>query len=166
MNGKVPAGFTLVEVIVAAFLVVGVVGLAFSGWRGHANQLRLRYATIQVATELREARERAKEMRIRHVITFAADSSAYTIARAGEDALQHIPLPEGVAAVVNAAVTFSPLGEVDSAHTITIQTPQPQQHHRDHRHRRHLLHRALNRGNSLRGIASYEPGVVERRRMR
>lgn len=120
MNGKVPAGFTLVEVVVAASLVVGIMVLAFSGWRGHTAQLQLRYGTFQVASDLREARERAREGQSRQMIVFTAVSSAYTISRSGEDLIEYKRLPEGVTVSVNTVVTLSPGGEPDSAHTIIM----------------------------------------------
>jgi type II secretory pathway pseudopilin PulG len=109
-------------VAVVAALVGIVLALAFTGWRGYTAQQRLRYGTAQVATDLRQAQERAKAERVVYTVTFVASSPNYTVARSGGGFLEHATLPEGVTAAASVTVTFSAFGRPDAAHTITVQS--------------------------------------------
>ena len=113
------AGFTILEMVVVLSLIAVVLGLSFSAWRGHVAQQRLRYGIVQVATDLREGQERAKEARIQYTVTFTAASSAYVIA--GGTFAENARLPDDVTVTANDIVTFSAFGQPDAAHTITIQ---------------------------------------------
>ena len=117
------AGFSLLEVVVVMSIIGVVLALSYSPWRGYRTQQRLRYGTIQVATDLRQAQERAKYERRVYTVTFTAASSAYVIARSGGGFVENAQLPEGVTAAANRVVTFSAFGRPDAAHAITIQNP-------------------------------------------
>jgi Tfp pilus assembly protein FimT len=95
--------------------------LVFGRWQGHVAQQRLRYGVAQVATDLRQAQERAKAERIPYTVTFTAASRDYAIARTGGGFLENAQLPEGVTATANVIVTFSAFGRPDAAQTISIQ---------------------------------------------
>ena len=113
------AGFTLLELVVVLSLVAVVMALSFSAWRGHIAQRQLQYGIVQVATDLREGQERAKEARVQYTVTFTAASSAYVIA--GGTFAENARLPDDVTVTANDIVTFSAFGQPDAAHTITIQ---------------------------------------------
>lgn len=114
-------GFTLLEVVVVVSIAGVLLGLSYTTWRGHIAQRRLQYGIVQVATDLREAQERAKEARIVYTVSFTASSSAYTISRSGGGFTENADLPPGVTAAATDLVTFSAFGQPDAAHTITIQ---------------------------------------------
>ncbi len=113
------AGWTILETVVVLSLIAVLLGLSFSAWRGHIAQQRLRYGIVQVATDLREAQERAKEARVQYTVTFTASSPAYVIA--GGTFVENARLPDGVTVAANDVVAFSAFGQPDAAHTITIQ---------------------------------------------
>lgn len=115
------AGFTVLEVVVVISIAAILVGLSYTSWRGYTAKERLRFGIIAVASDLREAQERAKEARIQYTVTFTGTSSSYTIARSGGGFIENARLPEGVTAAANDVVTFSAFGQPDAAHTITIQ---------------------------------------------
>ena len=89
-------GFALTEMIVAVSLVTIMVVLATSRWEARTAHLRLRYATIQVASDLARARQTAQEARAPLVVTFAA---------------------------ADVTVTFSPPGASVAPQTITLKNP-------------------------------------------
>ncbi len=115
------AGFTLLEVTIVVVIAAVLLGLSYTAWQGHIAKQRLRYGIVQVASDLREAAERAKEARIAYTVTLAASSSAYIIARSGGGFVENADLPRGVTVAANDVVTFSAFGQPDAAHTITIQ---------------------------------------------
>jgi prepilin-type N-terminal cleavage/methylation domain-containing protein len=115
------AGFSLVEVVATLSLVAILLTLAFTRWQGWTARQRLLYGTSQVATDLRQAQERAKAERAVYTVTFTGASRNYTIARQGGGFLENTQLPEGVTAVANTVFTFSAFGRPDAARSITIQ---------------------------------------------
>lgn len=120
-------GFSLLEVAVALGLAAVLLALAFTGWRGYTARQRLRYGTVRVATDLRQAQERAKAERATYTVTFAAASSAYVIARSGGGFVENATLPAGVTATAAQTVTFDAFGRpVDAtgqptAYTVELQ---------------------------------------------
>lgn len=117
------AGFSLLELVVVVMVAGVLLALSYSPWRGYRAQQRLRYGTIQVATDLREAQERAKYERRQYTVTFTASSRNYTIVSSGGGFVENARLPEGVTPAANRVVTFSAFGRPDTAHAITIQNP-------------------------------------------
>jgi len=116
------AGLTLLELVVVVSLVGVLLGLSYTWWQGHVAQRQLQYGIVQVATDLREAQERAKEARRQYTVTFTGGSSAYVIAETGGGGfVENARLPGDVTATANDVVTFSPFGQPDAAHTITVQ---------------------------------------------
>ena len=113
------AGITILEVVVVATMVSVLLAASYSQWEGHKAQQRLRYGTIQVTSDLRQAQERAKYERRVYAVTFTASSGAYTIA--GGAFSENALLPKGVTVTASETVTFSAFGRPDSAHTITVQ---------------------------------------------
>ena len=114
-------GFTILELVVVVALLAILLGLAFTRWQGYTAQQRLRYGTARVATDLRQAQERAKSERAAYTVTFTASSSAYVIARSGGGFLENTSLPDGVVATASQVVTFDAFGRPASASTITVQ---------------------------------------------
>ncbi len=115
------AGLTVLEMLVVISIAAVLVALSFASWRGHIAQRQLQYGIVQVATDLREAQERAKEARIQYTVTFTASSSDYVIARSGGGFVDNGHLSDGVTVTANDVVTFSAFGQPNAAHTITIQ---------------------------------------------
>ncbi len=118
--GREP-GFTLLELIVVLGFVAAFLGMSYTSWRGHVAQRELQYGIVQVASDLREAQERAKEARVVYTVTFTASSSAYVIARSGGAFVENGRLSDGVVITANQVVTFSAFGQPDAAHTLTVQ---------------------------------------------
>jgi len=114
-------GFSLLEVLIVAVIMVVAMTLAFARWQGYTAQQRLRFGTAQVATDLRQAQERAKSERAPYTVTFVASSSAYTIARTGGGFLEDTQLPDQVTATASQIVTFSAFGRPAAAYTVTVQ---------------------------------------------
>ncbi|MDQ7849230.1 MAG: prepilin-type N-terminal cleavage/methylation domain-containing protein [Armatimonadota bacterium] len=120
-------GFSLLELAVALGLAAVLLALAFTGWRGYTAKQRLRYGTVQVATDLRQAQERAKAERATYTVTFAGGSSAYLIARSGGGFVENAALPSGVTVTAAQTVTFDAFGRpVDAmgqptAYTVVVQ---------------------------------------------
>ena len=115
------AGFNLLEVLLTVSLIGILLALSYTSWRGYNAQQQVRYGTAQVATDLREAEERAKSERTPYTVTFTTSSSTYSIARNTGGFLEHATLPGTVTPTTNTVVTFSDFGVPDAAHTITVQ---------------------------------------------
>jgi len=120
-------GFSLLELAAALGVAAVLLALAFTGWQGYTAKQRLRYGTVQVATDLRQAQERAKAERATYTVTFAGGSSAYLIARGGGGFVENAALPAGVTATASQTVTFDAFGRpVDAlgqttAYTVVLQ---------------------------------------------
>lgn len=114
-------GFSLLEVLIVGFILVVATTLALSRWQGYTAQQRLRFGTAQVASDLRQAQERAKSERIAYTVTFTAASSAYTIARTGGGFVENTQLPDQVTATASQVLTFSAFGRPGAAYTVTVQ---------------------------------------------
>ena len=115
------AGFSLLEVVVTLSVLAILMTLAFTRWQAYTARQRLLFGTAQVATDLRQAQERAKAERAAYTVTFTAASAAYTIARTGGGFTENTQLPDGITAGANAVFTFSPFGRPDAARSIAIQ---------------------------------------------
>ena len=114
-------GMSLVE-LVAALLILGVLlGLAYPSWQRFQAHQSLRYGAAQVATDLREAQERAKAERREYRATFTSGSSQDRVERTGGGFSHLAELPRGVTVAADATVTFSAFGRPDSAYTISLQ---------------------------------------------
>lgn len=114
-------GFSLLEVLIVGFVLVVAMTLALARWQGYSAQQRLRFGTAQVATDLRQAQERAKAERAAYTVTFTASSSAYTIARTGGGFTENTQLPDRVTATANQVVSFDAFGRPAAAYTVTVQ---------------------------------------------
>jgi prepilin-type N-terminal cleavage/methylation domain-containing protein len=120
-------GFTLVEMVVTAGVIALLLTLAFTRWSGYLAIQRVRQGTIQVATDLRQAIERAKSERAEYTVTFAASSSSYVIARITGGFTENTQLPDGVTVTASQVVRVSPYGQpIDGAgarqpYTVTVQ---------------------------------------------
>lgn len=114
-------GFSLLEVLIVGVILVVAATLALSRWQGYSAQQRLRFGTAQVATDLRQAQERAKAERAAYTVTFVAASSAYTIARSGGGFAENTLLPNQVTATASQVVTFDAFGRPAAAYAVTVQ---------------------------------------------
>jgi prepilin-type N-terminal cleavage/methylation domain-containing protein len=121
MRRRSERGFTILEVMLASALAGILLVAAYSSWRKYADQQRLRYSVVQVASSLRQGEERAKAERSLYTITFTAASSTYVIQRVSGGYLENAQMPSGVTAQASDTVTFSQFGLPDAAHTITLQ---------------------------------------------
>ncbi|MGH7429432.1 MAG: hypothetical protein ACREJ4_13910 [Candidatus Methylomirabilaceae bacterium] len=114
-------GFSLLEVLIVGFILVVAMTLALARWQGYSAQQRLRFGTAQVATDLRQAQERAKAERAAYTVTFVAASSAYIIARSGGGFAENTRLPDQVTATASQVVTFDAFGRPAAVYTVTVQ---------------------------------------------
>ena len=115
-------GFTIIEMVIVITIMSVLVTLSYTNWRNYTAQQRLRFAAIQVASNIREAEERAKAERSQYTIAFTGSSGSYVIARSTGGFHENASLPTGVTPQASDTVTFSPFGVPDAAHTITLQS--------------------------------------------
>ncbi len=116
-------GMTLLE-LVAALVILGVLlGLAYPSWQRFRAHQGLRYAAAQVATDLREAQERAKAERAEYRATFPSGSGQYQVERVGGGFQHRAELPQGVTVSSGVTVTFSAFGRPDNAYSIELTNP-------------------------------------------
>ena len=118
---RATAGLTTLELVLVLALA-GILGsLSFTHWRGYTAQRNLRYGVVRVATDLRQAQERAKSERVPYTVTFSTLASGYTIAGGGFT--ENTTLPAGTVVVTGQVVTFDAFGRPGAAYTITVQGP-------------------------------------------
>ncbi len=122
IQARSSGGFSLLELVVVVGLMAFAMTLVAANWQGHVALQRLRYGTAQVASDLREAQERAKADRVTYTVTFTASSSTYVIARSGGGFAENAQLPSGVTAQASTVVTFTAFGKPDAAHAIAVQS--------------------------------------------
>lgn len=128
MRRAVPAmptregGFTILEMVIVITIMSVLVTLSYTNWRNYSAQQRLRFGVIQVASNIREAEERAKAERTQYTIAFTGSSGNYVIARSTGGFHENASLPTGVTPQASDTVTFSPFGVPDAAHTVTLQS--------------------------------------------
>lgn len=114
-------GMSLVELVVSLLILGVLLGLAYPSWQRFQAHQSLRYAAAQVATDLREAQERAKAERRVYRALFASGASEYHVERV-EGGFRHLAsLPRGVVVQGGTSVTFSAFGRPDNDYTITLQ---------------------------------------------
>lgn len=111
----------MLELTLAIGLAGIVIAASYTAWRGYTAQQRLRFGTMQVATDLREAEERAKAERTPYTVSFTGSSSSYVIQRTSGGFLENVSLPPGVSPQASDTVTFTAFGQPNAAHTITLQ---------------------------------------------
>ncbi|HLW59749.1 MAG TPA: prepilin-type N-terminal cleavage/methylation domain-containing protein [bacterium] len=114
-------GFTMLEMTVVIVIATILIALSYTSWQGYTAQQRLRFGAMQVATDLREAEERAKAERAQYTIMFTGSSSGYRIQRTSGGFTENASLPTGVSPQASDTVTFTPFGQPDAAHTVTLQ---------------------------------------------
>ena len=129
MRGVVPTmprpregGFSILEMVIVLAIVSVLITLSYTNWRGYTAQQRLRFGAIQMASNLREAEERAKSERSQYTVTLTGSSGSYVIARSTGGFHENASLPTGVTPQASDTVTFTAFGVPDAAHTITLQS--------------------------------------------
>lgn len=124
MRGKLGrAGMSLVELIAALVILAVLLGLAYPSWQRFQAHQSLRYAAAQVATDLREAQERAKAERTTYEATFTGGGGQYQVRRTSGGFLHLGELPRGVTVSASVTVTFNAFGKPDNAYTIVLSNP-------------------------------------------
>ncbi len=113
-------GFSLLEILAALAIVAILLGLALPSWQRSLAMQDLRYGTEQLATDLREAQERAKTERKPYTVTLEEDSGTYWIRRSGGGFDHKGELPRGLAPTADATVTFDAFGRPDGAYAIQL----------------------------------------------
>jgi len=125
---RAPRGATLLELVVAAALVV-IVGATAVPWFGAMRDaLALREAASQIATDLRAVRARALGRGWGQRVVFSAGAAAYQLEEetadgfVGSGPLRH--LPAGVSVVGcsgdDSGIVFRPRGHASSFGTVTV----------------------------------------------
>lgn len=114
-------GFSLIEVVITMALLGLLMTLALTRWQGYTAHQRLRYGTVQAATDLRNALERARSERTPYTVAFTSDAEAYTVARSSGGFQENTRLPDGVTAASSVTVRFSAFGKPDASRTVTVQ---------------------------------------------
>ena len=104
------AGVSLIELVVVFAVLSIMLLLGVLQWREYTELQRVRYGTMQLATDVREAMERAKAERNAYLVTLTGASSAYSIARAEGGYVENARLPNGVVAGATQIVLVSAFG--------------------------------------------------------
>ncbi|MDQ7842965.1 MAG: prepilin-type N-terminal cleavage/methylation domain-containing protein [Armatimonadota bacterium] len=122
------AGLSIIELMVAMGVLAVVLAIAVNQWHDYSEWQRLRYGTVQVATDLREAQERARAERRQYTVTFTSGSAAYAIAGPGYS--ENAEMPAGVTATATQTIYFSAFGKpvtvggAPTAYSVTVQNPK------------------------------------------
>lgn len=121
-------GLTLIEMMVALGVLTVLLAIGVNQWHEYSAWQRLRFGTVQVATDLREAQERARAERRLYTVAFTTGSSAYAIAGPGYS--ENAAMPTGVSSGETQTVRFSAFGKpvtaggVPTTYTVTVQSPK------------------------------------------
>jgi type II secretory pathway pseudopilin PulG len=120
--------------MVETLLVIALVSVLFLfgalRWREYIELQRVRYGTVQLATDVREAMERAKAERNAYTVSVTAASSSYSIARTAGGYTEDTNLPVGVMATATQVVRVSPFGKpidalgAPASYVLTVQNPK------------------------------------------
>ncbi|MCS7173252.1 MAG: prepilin-type N-terminal cleavage/methylation domain-containing protein [Armatimonadetes bacterium] len=113
-------GLSLLEMVVVLALVAIVLGLALPHWQRSLALQDLRYGTEQLATDLREAQERAKAERKPYTVALTAGSATYWVRRNGGGFDHRGELPRGLAPTSDVTVTFDAFGRPDGTYAIPL----------------------------------------------
>jgi Tfp pilus assembly protein PilE len=114
------AGLGVLELVATTVIVAVLLGLSLTHWNGYRAQQRLRYGTAQLATDLRQAQERAKMERRQYTVTLTAGARAYRIASGDGVFVENATLPDGVTPTASTTVVFQSFGQPASAYTLTV----------------------------------------------
>jgi prepilin-type N-terminal cleavage/methylation domain-containing protein len=115
-----PRGTTLLELALVVAILAVLLGLAYPSWQRFRAHQSLRYGAAQVATDLREAQERAKAERKEYRVTFTAGSAEYTVERVGGGFTHRAELPPGVTLSRGAVVSFTAYGRPNETYSIEL----------------------------------------------
>jgi len=116
-------GTSLVELVLALLILAVLLGLAYPSWQRFQAHQSLRYAAAQVATDLREAQERAKAERKAYQVSFTDRSGRYQVQRNDGGFVHVADLPRGVVVEGGVLVTFSAFGRPNGAYRIVLSNP-------------------------------------------
>jgi prepilin-type N-terminal cleavage/methylation domain-containing protein len=114
-------GLSLLEVLAALAILAVLLGLALPSWQRSMAMQDLRYGTEQLASDLREAQERAKAERKSYTVTLVAGSSVYWVRRSGGGFDHRGELPRGLTPTADVTVTFDAFGKPDAPYAIQLQ---------------------------------------------
>jgi type II secretory pathway pseudopilin PulG len=110
----------MIEVLLVIALASVLLLFGSLRWQEYIELQRLRYGTVQLATDVREAMERARAERNAFTLSMTAASSDYSIARTAGGYTENTNLPDGVRATATQVVRLSPFGKpVDALGTPT-----------------------------------------------
>ncbi|WP_342770219.1 prepilin-type N-terminal cleavage/methylation domain-containing protein, partial [Meiothermus luteus] len=121
-----PKGLSLLELVVVVAVLGVLLGVGFVSLQSYRQNLAIREAALQVATELMNIRQQARRLSLDHVFEARQGGSTYQVGPAG--ALMERSLPAGVVfqrVPAGGRVTFyAPYGRVSAANsTYELQGP-------------------------------------------
>jgi type II secretory pathway pseudopilin PulG len=114
----------MVSLAIVGLLIVASV----PRWEGYLAIQRGRQGTIQIATDLRQAIERAKAERASYSVVLASGSGAYVIGRVGGGFTENATLPVGVSPTATQTILISAYGKpvsalgVPQAYSVSVQS--------------------------------------------
>lgn len=129
-SGWDSAAFSMIEMLIAIAVLSVALAFSFLQWREYTELQRVRYGTVQLATDVREAMERAKAERYAYTVTLTVASSDYSITRTAGGYTEDTQLPDGVMATATQTVRFSAFGKpVDAlgapiGYVLSVQNPK------------------------------------------
>lgn len=129
-RGAGATGFTIIEVIIVVGVLTILFAMGMGYWHDYTVLQRIRYGTVQLATDVRQAVELAKAERAQYTVTLTSGSQDYSILRTGGGFTENTKLPDGVTATASQVVYVSPFGRpvtalgVPTSYSIAIQNPK------------------------------------------
>lgn len=122
-------GITVVEMLVAIFIIGILAGFIYTGLTNYRGTIDLNGITRELLTDLRYAQELAVAQQVKHGIQFFRNEKKYQIIKYGEteEVIKEKQLPEGISfknieGLSLDRVRFTSFGAVEEAGIITLES--------------------------------------------